>query len=343
MNLRENILATLAYYDVLDLPLRVEEILARLVNFKHLDVASVTRMPLAVLAVPQVPPQGPQGASLLTDIKKGVDQLILNGLVNRVEDYYFLFDREYLVPLRFKHEKVAKYKWRKARRAIRWLRLVPCVEAVFASGSLAINNTDELSDLDVLVVVGHGRMWTARLLISAILSILRMRRRGLDKIAPNKICLNHYISDKSLKIPFKSIYNAQTYSNLVPVYLRNTILMPEFKKENAWVLDFVFNWNIPDKPSIKSGLLEMAIKLVETILNTKLGNALERWARHLQYQRIARNPLTKKPGGRVIFSDEQLEFHPHSIETSIIKKYNDNLVKLGMPELAIEQDSGLIK
>ena len=35
-NLRHNILATLAYYDIFDFPLKAEKIFARLINFRHL-------------------------------------------------------------------------------------------------------------------------------------------------------------------------------------------------------------------------------------------------------------------------------------------------------------------
>lgn len=332
---KHNILATLAYYDVLDMPLRAEEVWLRLVNFKHLE-DSGSRV------------QGSEGSQNTPYPKVGLDvvykelhQLVLDGTANRSGEYYFLFGREYLVPLRLKHEEIAKRKWQKAKRAIQWLRFVPYVRAVFGSGSLAINNTDELSDLDVLVVVKHGRIWLARLWITVLLSVLGVRRRGSDKIAPDKICLNHYISDQSLLIPFQSIYNAQTYSNLIPIYVRSKNLIEQFKNANRWVLDFVFSWNLPDKPLIKNGWLEKITGLAETVLDSKIGNIFEKWARNYQYNRIVQNPATRQPAGRVIITDEQLEFHPHSIETSIIKKYNDNLIKLGITELAIEHDSGL--
>lgn len=333
---RSNILATLAYYDVFDLPLKVEEVFARLINFRHLAIATTNLGTILYSTnITWYPSQA--------DINKELDQLVLDGVVSRVGEFYFLFNREYLVPLRLKYEKIAKHKWHKTRRAIWWLRFVPYVEGVFASGSLAISNTNELSDLDVLVIVKHGKIWMTRLMISSILSILRMRRRGSDRFAPDKICLNHYVSDKSLKIPYKSIYNAQTYSNLVPIYIRSMAIMREFKKENAWVSDFVFNWNISNEPIIKNSWLEIIAKLVGVVLNTKIGDIFEGWAKRLQYHRISSNPLTKQSGGRVIFNDEQLEFHPHSIETLIIKKYNNNLGELGLSDLAVEEDSGLTK
>src|SRR3989344_5892114 len=217
--LRPNILATLAYYDIFDFPLKAEEVFARLINFKHLGQSVDIASPL-YLRCPEI-----------GQIQKELDLLILDRTINRADNYYFLFGREYLIPLRLKREEIAKRKWRIARRAIWWLRFIPYLRAVFASGSLAMNNTDELSDLDVLVAVKHGRIWLARLLITAMLSVLHFRRRGRDRIAPDKICLNHYISDEALFIPHQSIYNAQTYANLVPI-LASEMITKNFQKTN---------------------------------------------------------------------------------------------------------------
>ena len=310
--LKENILATLAYYDVFDLPLKKEEVFSFLINFRHLNQFSDIARP-EVLRCPQI-----------QEIQKELDQLILDGVVGLREGYYFLFGREYLVSLRLKREKITKYKWRIARRAVWWLRFAPYLWAVFASGSLAMKNTDELSDLDVLVVVKYGRIWLARLLITAMLSILHVRRRGRDKIAPDKICLNHYITDRSLYIPHKSIYNAQTYSNLVPLYIADVELIEKFKTANTWVLDYIYRWGQLDSAILQNhqGPPSVVVKICEIILDTKLGDWLENLARKYQSRRIADNPATHQTGGRVIFTNEQLEFHPHSIETQIIKGYN---------------------
>ena len=327
MSIRDNILATLAYYDVFDFPLKAEEVAARFVNFRHLNQFSDIARPL-VLRCPQI-----------QEIKKDLDQLILDGLVGRAGEYYFLFDREYLAPLRLKREKTANRKWRIARRAIWWLRFVPYVQAVFASGSLAMRNTDELSDLDVLIVVKHGRIWLARFLILAVLSILGVRRRGSDKIAPDKICPNHFITDKSLCIPFKSIYTAQTYANLVPIYCRAIELIQRFKEANQWVLDYVSQWNfnfVEVKPQQKP---QQPMFGSSTSKHWSVAQSLENWLRQYQSKRIARNPHTGQPGGRVIYTDEQLEFHPSSIESGIIRKYNQKMKDLGLDQFAQEKSS----
>lgn len=62
----------------------------------------------------------------------------------------------------------------------------------------------------------------------------------------------------------------------------------------------------------------------------------------IQQARIKKDPLTHQSGGRVVFSDSQLEFHPNSPEKWILEKYNKKMKKLGFEELGQEKDSGLI-
>ncbi|MDP3996063.1 MAG: hypothetical protein Q8P74_02340, partial [bacterium] len=214
-DIKKSILATVAYYDVLDFPLKAGEIFDRLVN------------------VHQEEPE------IEADKLKKIVELVREGRLQTMGGNYFLPGREYLVPLRLKKEKIWELKIKKARWAVRWLHFLPYIKGVLASGSLASGNTDELSDLDVLIIAGHGRIWTARFLVTGLLELLGVRRRSWDKIAPDKICLNHYITDLSLLINLPSAYNAQTYINLKPLILKDARLENSFKKENAWVLEHV--------------------------------------------------------------------------------------------------------
>lgn len=298
----DNILATLTYYDIFDFPLKADEVLAYLVKLeKPLDQKEIS----------------------LENIKKALDQLVLDGRVGREESFYFIDDKNYLVPLRIKRQKISAKKWVKAKKAIRWLRFIPYVEAVFASGSLALSNCDELSDLDVLIVVKHGRIWLARLLITGMLSLIRSRRRYFDKVAPDKICPNHYITDKSLRIPFGSIYNAQNYVNLKPILVRNPKTVEDFFNQNSWIGNYIYY----SKPKYSNSVIHPnAIgNFSSLLLNNKFGDCLESLARRYQISRITRNPLTKSIVGHVVFNDNQLAFHPDSPEATIMEKYISKL------------------
>ena len=92
------------------------------------------------------------------------------------------------------------------------------------------------------------------------------------------------------------------------------------------------------KPSI--ALRSIAV-LGESFLNNKLGNLLERFLKKYQHWRIRANPVTYEKGGRIIFDDGELEFHPHSFEAKAIDRYNRALRDLGIIPLQEEKDSGL--
>jgi len=216
----------------------------------------------------------------------------------------------------------------------------------FASGSLALNNTDKESDLDVLIGVKRGRIWLTRFLIIILLSLLGVRRKRGEKIAPDKLCLNHFITDQSLYIPRKSIYTAQLYARLVPLIYEDELLQ-KFLEANKWVGQYVAGW--PDcvltnnKKRIASNwFLKLIREIGEKILDTKLGDWLEKVSKKYQLRRIKNHPLTYKAGGRVKADDESLEFHPDSPELRIIEKYNQKMIELGLPKLGKERDSGLI-
>ncbi len=321
---RNNILATLAYYDVFDFPLKEEEIFRFLVNLELFSIAGNRQTPD------------------FNEIKAELETLRSESIVNFYDGFYFLFGRDYLVPLRLKREKIAKKKWRKVFYAAGWLRFLPYVKAVFASGSLAMSNADELGDLDILVIVRHGRIWLSRLLISGLVSLIGMRRKYNQKIAPDKICLNHYITDKSLTISCRSIYTAQTYINLKPVFVSDSRIIAEFYKANSWLADFALNFNILSRQHDitlsegkkilgRSFLARFKSAVWETILNSKLGDWLENRAKRWQMKRIEKHRKQDPPGGRVVYNDNCLEFHPGSVEEEVIKNYESRIKKLLRP------------
>ena len=295
--LHDAILSTLAYYDVLDMPLTAEEVFRYLIKKDGM--------------VPSL-------HDVLLELENDHN-------VGGREGFYFLFDREYLVPLRKEHERLAKRKWRKARRAVRWLALVPSLRAVFVSGSLSMNNTDELSDLDVVIVTKHGRIWLTRLLVSGLLSLLRMRRRGDQTIAPDKICPNHFITDESLHIPFQSLYTAQLYANLVPVMVADLELLKKFQMQNEWLFKYLHHWNMPPpSPRLRRAMSGLG----EFVFSGALGDWLETKARKYQKHRIERNATPLKPGGHLVYNDQSLAFHSGSSEGEIVGRFERSLLLL---------------
>ena len=278
----------------------------------------------------------------LADYLNCLDALAKEGKLEEKNGFYFLPGRRHLYEERIERNKIAEQKWKKARRYLFLAQVVPYIEAIFASGSLALGHTGKESDLDVLVVAKYGRIWTARVVISVLMNLLGVRRKDKERIAPDKICLNHYITDYSLKIPFESMYNAQSYAHLVPIYWRDEVIIKRFWKENGeWAKKFLNFWKLPDgyqRRAVRSSRILRGIKLLaEKLLDwSGLAGLLERFSKKIQISRIN----TNLPG-RITANDQQLEFHPYSVEKDIIKKYNQNIFELKIFGSYQETDSGL--
>ena len=229
---------------------------------------------------------------------------------------------------------------------VKFLALAPYLRGVFASGSLALGNTDEESDFDVLIIAQSGRLYTCRLFLWLITSVLGVRRKKHEKVAPDKFCFNHFITDRSLQIKHESLFNAQTYANLKPAMIERD-LVERFYDANLWINNYLYNFKPKKKlveKSVNPGRIFLSVAgFFEFILNSDLGDFFEDLVKKIQQNKIKTNPVTYESGGRIVFNDYELEFHPRSFEKFVLEKYNQNLNKLGVVTYIKEKDSGLLQ
>jgi len=328
-SLEKSILSTLVYYDVLDRPLTGWEVFKYLMqSWKSLELLNYCSI-------------APHNNRLKEVLENLDDSSELNKLISQKNGFYFLKNRQRIVKQRIERQKMADQKWKKAKRLIKLLQIIPFVRLVMVSGSLAMNNTKDKSDIDLLIITKTGRIWTCRGLITLFVHIIGSRRHS--NLTKDRICLNHYLTVKSLKIPFKSLYNAQTYAHLVPVL--NFALYKRFQKANKWIKDYLVFYPNAQKGYLKeikpNQFLVFFGKIREIILDKAIGDGIEFILKKFQQRRIRKDHLTYQAGGRVVFNDKQLEFHPDSPEKWILGKYNQKMEELGLIELANEKDSGL--
>ena len=314
--LEKSILATLVYYDVLGRPMTGWEVFKYLIKKKNLGQLK---------------------------LKKIIDLLEDSPLISQKNGFYFLTGNKRIIKQRIERQKIADQKWKKTKRMVKLLQMIPFIRLVVASGSLAMDNPKKESDIDLLIITRTGRIWTCRGLTTLFIHCLGQRRHGL--LTKDRFCLNHYLTDQSLKIPLASLYNAQTYAHLVPLWETEPGLYKRFQRANQWLKDYLVFY-----PQSQQGYLRQikpnqsfafSRRLREFILDKRAGDALEYILRKVQARRISQDPLTYQSGGRVVFNDKQLEFHPDSPEKGILEKYNQKMKELGLADLAQEKDSGL--
>ncbi|MBI3305206.1 hypothetical protein HYZ80_02715 [Candidatus Parcubacteria bacterium] len=339
--LKDAVLATIAYHDVLELPLTRFEVERYLIRPELLGVfqggVRFTK-PFGHREAPEGPWRSRglarnDGSDLPQDIGVTLESLHHEKKVSCRNGFWCLPGREHVVTERIEKHKLAETKWKILQRWGRLLAYVPFVRLVLASGSLVFHNTQPGSDLDVLLVAKYGRIWTVRALSTGLLELFGQRRHG-SKIA-DRICFNHFLTDQTLTMPYPSLYNAMTYVRLIPL-LELGVTLKHFLAANAWLGEYLEQVPQPNLGSWKTARRPPGSMAAQTFFEWLLSGFFGRWLearlKQIQKRRIEADPRSFEPGGRVVADDTQLEFHPASPEGVVLADYEGRLAALGLIE-----------
>ncbi len=171
------ILETLAYSDIFDYPLKLDELHRYLTTPASLE----------------------QVAACLSQTE----------LVESKNDFYFLKGRADIVSLRLQRERISSKSFARALSYGRILGGLPFIRMVALTGSLAVRNCDETGDYDYMLVARTGRVWLARafaLLLNRIANLLG-----------ETLCPNLIISERTLEWPAHDLYSAREICQMIPI------------------------------------------------------------------------------------------------------------------------------
>ena len=209
-----------------------------------------------------------------------------------------------------------KTKWNKFLGRTWPFRFIPFVDLVFAAGSLATGNINENSDFDVIVGVRQGRIFTARFFCILVFGLIGWRRGKNDKaeLASDKICLSHFVTPQAFRLsPPYNNYWKTLYSSLVPIYGNHELIQEFLDANQDWIGKRVIYQNNERHLYKKKGLIK---NFKEFLLSGRIGDLIEKKLRKIQMERIGRGlkaEIGYKP--RLIFTDNELEFHPDTLRT----------------------------
>lgn len=206
-------------------------------------------------------------------------------------------------------EEILQKKWQRLLQHRRFFHLIPFIDFVLVSGSMALGTAREESDFDVIVGARAGRIFTVRFLSIITFGLLGIRRKGVDhkKEARDKICFNHFVTPRGyiLDSPYGE-YWVMLYQNLIPLY-GSERAVKAFFAANKWAgrknVTFDARWSKERKSFMASTL--------ETLLSGGLGDWFERLFRTYQIKRIEKGisngALGYKP--QIVYDDTELRFH----------------------------------
>lgn len=203
------------------------------------------------------------------------------GFLRQSGDFYTLPGRESLVALRAYREEVSSQLWTHALRYGRAIASLPFIRMLAVTGSLAVNNTESLADIDYFIVTEPGRLWTCRAFILALGRLAA--RKGLN------LCPNYLVTTNALNFSDRTLYAAHEIAQMVPLY--GLEVYTEIRRLNAWVADFLPNADGPPPMPAPVKWVESTPRLrsaFETALRTPPVAWFERWEMDRKIRRLSR-------------------------------------------------------
>lgn len=288
-SLRLSLKKTLAYFDLANFPLTKEE----LYNF--------------LWEPPTI--SYPDFLSLLSEVKLSITEK---------NAYYFLPGREELIEIRRQRLQVSEHKLKIARRAVRIVRSVPFLKAIFVCNTVGSEQATEDSDIDFFIVTEKNRIWITRLWVTFLLGLFRLRRVG-DRIK-DKICLSFYVTADNLnlanlRVVDDDIHFAYWINQMLPIFDPENFYA-KFLQANSWTKKYL--------PNVKS---EKITSYIFPISESKLGKAWKRawekmWtgaygdlingeAKKIQISKMkfSGKKIDRGEDKGVVISDQILKFH----------------------------------
>lgn len=164
------------------------------------------------------------------EISRAIGYAITQKWVQSRDNWVFRPGRDGDCGPRRERSACAERTWPRARRAAGLLARIPFVRGVLITGSLSKQSADPGSDIDFLLLVEPGRVWTVKLALQSF-------RRVMPELVRESLCTNYILSTDNLVIPRRTLYTAVELATAIPMHGPRACI--ELLEANLWVMQFV--------------------------------------------------------------------------------------------------------
>jgi hypothetical protein len=248
--LERAIVQTVAYADVFDYPLTVDEVHRYLIG---------------------VPASRGTLRAALASMQR------FSNVLSRSGRYLTLAGREWTIETRRRRAAISSEYWKRAVRYGRLIGSLPFVRMVAVTGALAMDNVAD-ADIDYLIVTEPGRLWLCRGLVVGVVRAAAARGATL--------CPNYFLSERALQIDERNLFTAHEVTQMVP--LAGSTTYARFRALNRWTDEYLPNaGGPPRRAALADPRPHRARKLAEMTLRSPIGAGLERWERSRKIRKLA--------------------------------------------------------
>ncbi len=173
------------------------------------------------------------GALCGVEVEAAVEGACAAGTVQREGRWVFRRERGGDRERRAQRSAEAERQWHRARSAAAALALAPFVRGVLVTGALSKQSAEPDGDVDFMLLVEPGRVWTVK-------SALHLLRRGLPGPLREALCTNYLLGTDALGLPQRSMFHAVELATAMPMF--GPQACTSLVDANPWVADYVRGW-----------------------------------------------------------------------------------------------------
>jgi len=218
--------------------------------------------------------------------------------------FFFVEGREGIVLKRLMRKRISARKREIAARAAGILKIIPWVKFVGITGALAMENADDASDVDLMIITRKGTLWQSRLLTLLLLMAVGFpTRRFGQKDQKDKLCLNMWLDENDLVWPKRdrNPYTAHEIAQIVPL-VDKMKTYENFISANSWIKRFWPNAAALGKLKKQVSKKESPFGVFEAIC-------------YLLQIKYMRSKITRE-----VVTPTRAIFHPHDWGTLVLSK-----------------------
>ena len=294
-DIKRHILAALAYFDLFNYPLTIDEIYFFLPAKHNYE-----------------------------EFESALYSLAAERHVFRFDKFYSLKNDRFLSERREKGNARAGEMMVAARKVGDLLIKFPYVRGIAISGSLSKNFADEDSDIDLFIITAKNRLWIARTLMHFFKKFTFLVNKE------HYFCMNYYIDEDDLTIHEKNVYTATEVATLIP--LHGDTVFERFYAANAWTRNFLPNkyLRLATARPVKRSALKT---IIEFLFGNGLGCAVDNLLMRITSKRWLKKMKQQKKNNRGVIMAMDCGKHyakpdPLNFQFKLISSYQNRVEEL---------------
>lgn len=293
--LEDAIVKTVAFFDVLEYPLTVQEVSDRLLGY----VASESDILVCL---------------------RGTDRLIM------MRGYVVFPGRERLIEQRLSQVAADQRLWKRVRKYAWVFRVVPFVQEVYICNRLAITQGTDESDIDVFVVARQGRMFFVRTLLLGLFQLFGVRRHG-SRVA-GRFCLSFFVDSSSRDLEGFSDSSSDVYFAYWLLLLRPLFAHEDIRFSNPWLEKyFPRELVIRQAQQTQSSGSSFVRRGLERLFSGTFGDFVEKRLVSWQLLRARKKFEAMGSPHGVVLTEHALKFHDRDMRRQYFSEWRKRVEK----------------